>query len=67
MPNGWCCKLINRELPLTYFIDPQTQIKQLQEIGFEIIDMLDQQGNDLDLLNIDSTNYMMNYLVRKSL
>lgn len=67
MPNGWGRRLINRQLPLTYFIDPQTQIKQLQEIGFEIIDMLDQQGNDLDLLNIDSTNYMMNYLVRKSL
>ena len=51
---------------LTYYIDKVNQVKQLEDMGFETIEMYDTLGNILDLDSDDSDSAWIYYVARKT-
>ncbi len=51
---------------ITYYIDKANQIKQLEDMGFETIEMYDTLGNMLNLDSDDSNSAWIYYVARKS-
>ncbi len=50
---------------LTYYIDKVNQVKQLEDMGFETIEMYDTLGNVLDLDSDDKDSAWIYYVARK--
>ncbi len=50
---------------LTYYIDKVNQVKQLEDMGFDTIDMYDTLGNMLDLDSDDKDSAWIYYVARK--
>jgi len=50
---------------LTYYIDKVNQVKQLEEMGFETIEMYDTLGNMLDLDSDDKDSAWIYYVTKK--
>ena len=50
---------------LTYYIDKENQVKQLEDMGFQTIEMYDNLGNMLDLDSDDSNSAWIYYVTRK--
>jgi hypothetical protein len=50
---------------LTYYIDKVNQVKQLEEMSFETIEMYDTPGNMLNLDSDDQDSAWIYYVVRK--
>ena len=50
---------------LTYYIDKVNQVKQLEDMGFETIEMYDTLGNMLDLDSDDKDSAWIYYVARK--
>ena len=50
---------------LTYYIDKINQLKQLENMGFETIEMYDTLGNTLDINSDDSDSAWIYYVARK--
>lgn len=51
---------------LTYYIDKENQISQLEDVGFETIEMYDTLGNILNLDSDDKNSAWIYYVARKS-
>ncbi|MFQ5965490.1 MAG: class I SAM-dependent methyltransferase [Candidatus Scalinduaceae bacterium] len=50
---------------LTYYIDKTSQISQLREVGFEVVEMYDTCGNVLDIDSDDHDSPWIYYVTRK--
>ncbi len=50
---------------LTYYIDKVNQVKQLEDMGFETIEMYDTLGNTLDINSDDKDSAWIYYVTRK--
>jgi ubiquinone/menaquinone biosynthesis C-methylase UbiE len=50
---------------LTYYIDKVNQLKQLEDMGFETIEMYDTLGNTLDINSDDADSAWIYYVARK--
>ncbi len=50
---------------LTYYIDKVNQVKQLEDMGFETIEMYDTLGNILNLDSDDKDSAWIYYVARK--
>jgi ubiquinone/menaquinone biosynthesis C-methylase UbiE len=50
---------------LTYYIDKVNQLKQLENMGFETIEMYDTYGNTLDINSDDADSAWIYYVARK--
>jgi hypothetical protein len=50
---------------LTYYIDKVNQVKQLEDMGFETIEMYDTSGNMLNLDSDDKGSAWIYYVARK--
>jgi hypothetical protein len=50
---------------LTYYIDKVNQLKQLENMGFETIEMYDTLGNTLDINSDDADSAWIYYVARK--
>jgi len=51
---------------LTYYIDKINQLKQLENMGFETIEMYDTLGNTLDINSDDADSAWIYYVARKT-
>ncbi len=51
---------------LTYYIDKEDQVKQLEDMGFETIDMYDTMGNMLNIDSDDTDSAWIYYVARKA-
>ncbi|KHE91551.1 MAG: class I SAM-dependent methyltransferase [Candidatus Scalindua rubra] len=50
---------------LTYYIDKVNQVKQLDDMGFETIEMYDTLGNMLDMDSVDKDSAWIYYVAKK--
>ncbi len=50
---------------LTYYIDKVNQVKQLEDMGFETLEMYDTLGNTLDINSDDADSAWIYYVARK--
>ena len=51
---------------LTYYIDKVNQVKQLEDMGFETVEMYDTLGNELDFDSDDKDSAWIYYVVKKA-